>query len=596
MSLSEDRAHWTRFGIFEVNIAERVILRKGVKVRLQDKPFAVLALLLESPGKLVDREEIRNRLWPAGTHVDFEHGLSVAIHKLRVALDDTVESPRFIETVPGHGYRLIVPITKPQASTRPQSRSLLVVLPFVGLAAGSEIDHIADGFTEELTAQISKAIPRRLAVIGRTTAMCYKGASKSIESIGNEIGVDYVLEGSVRSQDGILRLTAQLVRVSDQTHVWAESVQENSANDIHAQITLSDQIARGVATFLFPGEPPPFNIAPKHQPNEEAYQLYRKGCMHFPGAGERDGALGAMCFHQAIDKDPEFALPYALLGIAYTSAAMFDSGNNTNTSLPSFALQGKNFAFRALELDATSGEANCAVAIQKLHFGWNWKIAENHFRRALELNPNFLFSHLLYAWGLAQMGLHREARAELGIAVNLDPLSPFVAQWTGWISYLIGDLEEAKSVLENEFSKHSDYVFTNLLLGDVYIQDGQPERAVPLLRKCFLATDGHTLANASLVCAYAKSGQREEAFGWLKRLEDSTPARSVSPYHHAMALVSLGENDRAFAILDRAVLQRSGWIPQLPIDPGFSGLHTDPRWLPLLERTSPLRSQREVEP
>ncbi len=584
-----EKDHWIRFGVYEVNTTERIVLRKGVKLRLQDKPFSLLVLLLHAPGQLVDREELRRKLWSDGTYVDFEHGLRVAMHKLRTSLDDTAESPRYIETVPGHGYRFIAPISKPQTNTRTESRASLIVLPFVGLASEIQLDHIADGFTEELTAQLSKAMPRRMSVIGRTTAMCYKGANKSIAEIGKEIGVDYALEGSVRSQDGVLRLTAQLIRVSDQSHVWAESLQGDSLNPVHTQIALSDQITRALANFLFPAEPL-FHIVTKQHPNEEAYQLYRQGCKHYPGAGERDGMMGAMCFHQAIDKDPEFAQPYALLGIAYTSAAMFDSGTVTNTSLPSFALQGKHFATRSLELDPSSGEAHCAVAIQKLHFGWDWKTAEYHFRKALELNPNFTFTPLLYAWGLLQVDLVREAQAHIDMARKLDPLSPFVSQWTAWLSYLSGDLKHARTVLERELAINPDYLFTSMLLGDVYIHGGQPERSVPLLRKLFLTTN-HTLVNASLVCAYAKMNQREEAHVWLNTLEDSMATHSVSPYHHAMALASLAEIDRAFAMLEKAVVQRSGWMPQLPIDPGFRVLHSDPRWLSLLERTSPLRPQ-----
>ncbi len=243
---------WIRFGVFEVNPHERQILRKGVRVRLQDKPFSILLLLLENPGKLVGREELLHELWPAGTYVDFEHGLSVAMHKLRIALDDTAENPRFIETVPGHGYRFIAPTVQPQQNVPTESRSMLVVLPFVGLAAAPEMEYIADGFTEELTAQLSKALPQRLGVIGRTTAMCYRGLKKTIAEIGSELGVDYALEGSVRSCNGTFRLTWQMIRISDQSNMWTGSFEYESENVIHAQIELSDRITRLLTARLFP--------------------------------------------------------------------------------------------------------------------------------------------------------------------------------------------------------------------------------------------------------------------------------------------------------------------------------------------------------
>ncbi len=273
--MPEDKPHWIRFGIYELNIEERIILRKGVRLRLQDKPLALLVLLLQNPGQLVDRDELRRRLWPTGTNVDFEHGIRVAMHKLRTALDDTADGTRFIETVPGHGYRFIAPISQYQSNAQIDC-PVVVVLPVIGLARTREIGHIADGFTEELTAQLSNAKPRQLSVIGRTTAMCYKGVSKSVATIGSEIGVDYVLEGSVRTHQNILRLTAQLIRVSDQSHIWTASVQGNASNPLEAQIALSEQIVCSLTAYLFPGDPTFLQIAPALQSDAEALHQFRQ--------------------------------------------------------------------------------------------------------------------------------------------------------------------------------------------------------------------------------------------------------------------------------------------------------------------------------
>ena len=274
--MTEDKPHWIRFGIYELNIEERIVLRKGVRLRLQDKPFALLVLLLQNSGQLVDRDELRRQLWPTGTNVDFEHGIRVAMHKLRSALDETAESPRFIETVPGHGYRFIAPMTQYQSKAQIDC-PIVVVLPIIGLAPARDIRHVADGFTEELTAQLSNARPRQLSVIGRTTAMCYKGASKSIATIGNEIGVDYVLEGSIRTHQNILRLTSQLIRVSDQSHLWTASVQGNGSNPVEAQIALSEQIVRGLTAYLFPGEPSSLQMTLAVQSEADALRQFRQG-------------------------------------------------------------------------------------------------------------------------------------------------------------------------------------------------------------------------------------------------------------------------------------------------------------------------------
>lgn len=274
--MPEEKPHWIRFGIYELNVDERIILRKGVRLRLQDKPLALLVLLLENSGQLVDRDELRRKLWPTGTNVDFEHGIRVAMHKLRSALDDTADGARFIETVPGHGYRFIAPISQYQSNAQIDC-PVVVVLPVVGMARTREIGHIADGFTEELTAQLSNARPRQLSVIGRTTAMCYKGVSKSIATIGSEIGVDYVLEGSVRTHQKILRLTAQLIRVSDQSHIWTASVQGDGSNPVEAQIALSEQIVSRLTGYLFPVEASSVQTALALQSDAEALRQFRQG-------------------------------------------------------------------------------------------------------------------------------------------------------------------------------------------------------------------------------------------------------------------------------------------------------------------------------
>ena len=284
--MPQDKAAWIRFGIYELNSSERAILRKGVKLRLQDKPFSLLDLLIQNSGQLVDREELRRRLWPTGTNVDFEHGVRVAMHKLRTALDDTAEDPRYIETVTGHGYRFIAPIIQHQSNPQVNFPAV-IVLPVVGLSSGTEIGYLADGFTEEITAQLSNARPGRLSVIGRTTAMCYKGVAKSIATIGREIAVDYVLESSVRTHQGILRLTVQLIRVSDQSHLWTESVQGDGSNPVQAQITLSEQIVRALTTFLFPGEPAMSQMTPCYQPQGGRFRRYRRRVSSIPRATSR---------------------------------------------------------------------------------------------------------------------------------------------------------------------------------------------------------------------------------------------------------------------------------------------------------------------
>lgn len=577
-----------RFGNYEVDQGRRVLLRRGVPVRIQDKPWSVLLHLLRHSDRLVTREELRRELWPSGTYVDFDRGLTVAVHKLRAALDDTSDSPRFIETVPGQGYRFIAPVILQRSEVRVNFHTLLVVLPFAGFASSAaEIEHVADAFTEELTAQMSKISPGQLGVIGRTTAMFYKGAAKTVAAIGAEIDVDYVLEGSVQNEDGTLRVVAQLIRVSDQCHVWSESVEHENDNMIRARVELADRIARTLAAYLFPNRTYILRTRTKHQPSEEAYRLYAEARAYYcPGTDARTGALGTKYLHEVISMDPEFAEAHALLSIMYTGAAMFDAGVVFDASIPTIALQGKQFARRAVELDPESGEANAAVAFQEFQYGWNWTSAERHYKRALELNPNFAWAHMLYAWSLLQRGFQHESHNDILTAKTLDPLSVFFDQWVGILRYYSHDYEGAIEWLEDLLRRRPDYGWTRFFLAGSYTQAERHIEAVEQAHKFVRFSEHHAFGVVALIRAYAGYGKREEAMHWLQALENSMSIRTVNPYRYAVALASLGELDRSFDSLEKAFRQRSGWIPHLTIDPELTPLHGDPRWKPLVERVS----------
>jgi TolB-like protein/tetratricopeptide (TPR) repeat protein len=577
-----------RFGTYQFDPNQRILLRKGSPVRIQEKPLSLLLHLLRRSGELVTRNELRRELWPSGTYVDFDRGLSVAVHKLRVALDDASDCPRFIETVPGQGYRFIAPVIEQKVGLPPPFEILLIVLPFVGFAAcASEINYIADAFTEELTAQISRVLPRQLGVIGRTTAMFYKGATKTVGTIGVELGVDYVLEGSVQNQDGKFRVVAQLIRVSDQCHIWTESVEDENDKLLHTQIELADRIARTLATCLFPGQQQVLRTRPKHQPNEEAYRHYMEGyTYYFPGPDARTVVTGLKCFHDAICADPGFPEPHALMSIMYTGAAMFGSGRVIDASFSTIALQGKQFAWRALELDPECAEANAAVAWQEFQFGWNWKSAEAYFKRALELNPNFGMTHSLYAWTLLQMGFTQQALDEVAAARVLDPLSVFYSQWEGMLRYYARDYHGAINWLEDLYRRHPDFGWTSFYLACAYIQVNRFAKAIELLESLNKFSEGHTFGITAMIRAYARAGDKEQAWHWQKNLENLPATQTANFYRHAIALASLGETNRAFEMLERALRQRSGWMPHLEIDPELDALRNDPRWKPLVEMMS----------
>jgi TolB-like protein len=239
-----------KFGEYEFNFAARELRKSGRKIKLQDQPFQILAMLLRAPRALVTREQLRQELWAVDMFVDFEHGLNRAISKLREALGDSASSPRYIETVARHGYRFIAPTEIPQLSS--VGRKLrLAVLPCNNLSGGAAEELFSDGMTEELIAQLGQLEPGRLGVIARTSAMQYKGSKKGIEQIGRELHVDYILEGSVRRAADRIRVTAKLIGVADQTHLWAGSYDCDPKNLLAIQSDIASRVRRSLAATLF---------------------------------------------------------------------------------------------------------------------------------------------------------------------------------------------------------------------------------------------------------------------------------------------------------------------------------------------------------
>jgi TolB-like protein len=247
-----------RFGAFEVHFRSGELRKSGVRLKLPGQPLQVLEVLLEQPGVVISRDELRRRLWADDTFVDFDNALNTAVNKLREVLCDTATNPRFIETLPRRGYRFIAHVDLPAAAVQAPERSgkpMLVVLPFDNLGGDPEQEYFADGLTEEMISHLGRLHSARLGVIARTSAMQYKGTHKSVLEIGRELGVDFVLEGTVRRGGDRVRITAQLIRASDQVHLWAESYDRTLVDILDIQTEVAHHIGRSLAMELLPGEP-----------------------------------------------------------------------------------------------------------------------------------------------------------------------------------------------------------------------------------------------------------------------------------------------------------------------------------------------------
>src|SRR6266849_1080829 len=286
-----------RFGPFEADLHAGELRRHGLRIKLQEQPFQILAMLLERPGNVVTREELQKKLWPTDTFVDFDHGLGSAINKLRQALGDSAENPRYIETLPKRGFRFIAVVER-------QGKVMLVVLPFENLSRDPEQEFFSDGMTEEMITQLGGLEPQRLGVIARASAMQYKHSTKSAAQIGGELGVDYLLEGSARRAGGRVRITAQLIQVRDETHVWAESYEGDLRDILKLQREVAAAVAREIQLKLTPQQQA--RLGSTRPVNPEAHEAYLKG-RFFWTKFTVEGFLGSQeYFQQAIDKDREY--------------------------------------------------------------------------------------------------------------------------------------------------------------------------------------------------------------------------------------------------------------------------------------------------
>jgi TolB-like protein/DNA-binding winged helix-turn-helix (wHTH) protein len=476
-----------RFGLFEVDGRLGELRKQGRVIKLRGRPFDILLLLLGRRGDLISREELRQELWAADTFVDFDHGLNSAMNRLREALGDSAESPRYIETLPKRGYRFIAPIelieparvaatgfqprvgeaglppdssespAQRPASPEPQpaapfvsrlSRAVLLaavgalvtaivvasfflriartvqaptkmtlaVLPFENLSADADQDFFTDGFTDEMISELGKLDPEHLGVIARTTTRLYKNARKDIGQIHRELGVDYVLEGSIRRAVNRVRITAQLVQATDMTHLWAESYDRDVSDVLTIQSEVAMKIARSLTLALHRPEPQP----PQGSTSSTAYDLYLRGRAFRDQATEESTRKAIEYFQRSIAADPRYARAYA----AMADAHWLLGSPGWEVEQPMGLLQrAQSNAERALALDSQLAEAHAVLAMLRLSYRWDRAGSEQEIREAIRLNPSSAVAHQYYSATLTTMGKFDEAIVEARRALDLDPLS-----------------------------------------------------------------------------------------------------------------------------------------------------------------------------
>ena len=463
------------------------------------------------------------------------------------------------------------------APARPaKAKVMLAVMPFENLSGDPEQAYFSDGMTEEMIAQLGSLQPARLGVIARTSAMTYRRGDKDVRQIGSELQVDYVLEGSVRREGDRLRITAQLIQVSDQTHLWAESYERNQANTLAVQSEVAREIARALRLELLPIEP---SETGSETISPEAHEAYLKGryLWNKGRPDEVEKSIGQ--FARALELAPEYGAAYAGLADAYIMLGMFYAP----PPMDAFP-KAQAAARRGLALDDRLAKAHTALGTIYFRFEWDWANAEREFKRAIELNPSYSRAHHDYGWFLVARARFDEAIAEMTRARELDPMSPLANTDVGWVYLRARRYDEAIKQMQRTFELEPDFGAARACLERAYRMKGMYQEALDAARQA-LARAGATADElAALDTGDAAEGMRNVVRWRLKRRLAAARQREVSPYAIAGYYAELDERDAAFAWLERAFRERDSELVSLNVDPTFDSLRADARLADLLRR------------
>jgi TolB-like protein/DNA-binding winged helix-turn-helix (wHTH) protein/Tfp pilus assembly protein PilF len=622
-----------RFGTFEVDLRKGELRKSGLKLRLTGQPFQILAILLEHPGEVVTRDELRKRLWTDHTFVDFDHSLNAVVNRLREALGESPDTPHFIETIPRQGYRFIAVVdgrregnpaapvtltsqsdgaprdnpfgrtsalrrsryfwTVPLVTTlifailivsnltglrhwlpahhAPSIRSI-AVLPLDNLSGDSGQQYFADGVTDALTTELGKV--GALRVISRQSMIRYKGSEKALPEIARELAVEGLIEGSVTRDGHRIAVTVNLIDASSETQIWSERYDRDLTDILAVQSDLAQSIAREVQAKVTPAEEA--RLRSKRMVNVDAYDLYLKGHSLIDGTDE-DRRKAVEFFNQAISIDPNDALIYAGIGRAYGPLGY-------RGYVPPAESDSKMVwaATRALELDENLAEAHATLALARSVHEWDWAVGEREFRRAIDLNPGYATAHSWYAQILMMQGHIEESLLESDKAARLDPFGSYAL----WAEQLVWArrYDQAIEICQKAFGWYPGSPTLHLRVGIAYEQNGEYSKAVQELEQARDLSPSSTYFLRSLGHAYAVSGKRDQALEILRQLEEGGTKRYISPFSFALIYTGLGEKERAFEWLEKAYQQRDPALATLRADPRFDPLRPDPRFADLLRR------------
>jgi len=598
-------------------------------LKLERIPLEILLLLIERRGQVITREQIAERVWGKGVFLDTDNSINSAVRKIRQVLKDDAEQPRFIQTITGQGYRFIAPVAEagprlvatdidaPRAAVPPalparrqrprpiglilaggllvlliatgagwiRSRSgssqlanrrlMLAVLPFQNLTGDPTQEYFSDGLTEEMITQLGNLDPQHLGVIARTSVMHYKNSQTRLDQVGRELGVQYVIEGSMRRDSNSVRVSAQLIRTQDQTHVWARQYDRELKGLLSLQGEIAQEIADEIQLTLGDHKA---TAAPTLSPSQyEAYDLCLKGQYFFDKRTVPGLEAAIDYFRQAAAKDPNNARAYAGLADSYALMAGYSSRPQSE-----FMSKARTAALKALEIDDRLPEAHTALALIVQNNDWDWQTAEKEFRRAMELNPNYATAHHWYAEHLMWRGRFDEALQESERARRLDPLSLIIAADNGAILFFSRQNDRAIDKWRSVLEMDPDFPRAHL------IQHAFVEKGMFAEARADLEKERPKMAApwywCNLAYIYGRSGQTAKARYALHELLQDSQHKPVDARIITWAYAGLGDKDQALAWLEKAYAQHSNELTGLKVDPGYDNLRSDPRFQTLLRR------------
>src|ERR1039458_10324777 len=572
-----------KFSDFELDERAYELRRAGRALKLERIPMDLLCLLARNAGQLVSRDAIIEKLWGKDVFLDTDNSINTAVRKIRQILSDDPRNPRFVQTVPGKGYRFAAPVTdephvmlEPSRNLDVSQRVMLAVLPFENLGNDMEQEYFSDGLTEETIAYLGQLDPQSMGVIARTSSMVYKRTTKTIAEIGRELGVNFVLEGSVRRERQRIRITAQLIRVTDQTHLWAESYDREIGSVLGVQAELGVSIAKKIKIQLGGKEKP--TLVADAERNPEAHDAYLRGRYHWAKRTFAETRKAIEYFRKATDAEPTYARAYAGLADCYITLPM-TSDMPSKDCFP----KARAAVSKALELDGNLAEAHTSLGTIRFWFDWNWSGAEECYQRALEINPNYVVARLYRAHCLSNAGRHEEAIAEINRAVRLDPLSPILSTLLAEFLYHARRYDQAVTQFHNAVELAPRFWIAHLNFAKVYEQIGEHGRAIAELELARTSSDGNTEPISLLGYVLAKGGRHTEAENALAELIALAGQKYVPPMNIALLYAGLGKQDLIVEGLERGIRDRDVRVTFLR-DPKWDRLRENPRFREILRQ------------